>query len=99
MALFLILALTPLLIVSLVSYFSAKKILLDDTTNSLTSLCNEKTAFIDNWFHYRFVDLESQAKSQDNRKFLLELSKGYRNSDKDLAAFVKSNKWKLLADN
>lgn len=58
----------------------------------------EKTGFINNWFHYRLVDLDSQATSISNARFLEELSDVFQTDGQDLGAFVKSYRWTAIVD-
>ena len=95
---FLVVALVPLTVVSAVSYHTAKKSLRNAALKSLAATVQEKAGFIDNWFHCRLIDLESQATSVSNSRFLGELGDAFRAGGKDLGAFVRSYRWTVIVD-
>lgn len=71
LAWFLAAALLPLTVVSAISYYTAKESLrAAAAVKSLSASVREKAEFIGNWFHYRLVDLESQATSVSNARFI-----------------------------
>lgn len=94
---FLATSLLPLTLVSAISYFRAKESLRFAAFESLSAEAEGKAAFIDNWFAYRFIDLESQATSTNNTRFLSELSDAFEASGKNLEEFVKSYTWSKIA--
>jgi len=94
---FLAVALVPLTVVNAVSYYSAKASLRAAADEKLVAIVSEKVAFINTWFHYRFVDLELQATSIGNVQFLEELRDAFRASGQDLGEFVKSYRWHAIA--
>lgn len=95
---FLVVALLPLTVVSAVSYFSAKESLRAAAGELLAASVKEKAAFIGSWFYYRLVDLESQATSNTNARFLSDLRNAFEKSDTDLGDFVKSYRWNVIAN-
>jgi hypothetical protein len=96
---FLATSLLPLVAVSTVSYIRAKDSLRAAAAyDSLAVEANAKAAFIDNWFHYRFIDLDAQATSLNNARFLGELRDEFQASGKDIGSFVKSFRWAMIAD-
>ncbi len=95
---FLLVSLTPLIIVSAINYYSARHRLRDAAFASLSANARTKAAFIDNWFKYRFSDLQSQAANTANAQFLSELKRAFLLSNKSPDEFVKSRKWKSIAD-
>ncbi|MCH7839802.1 MAG: PAS domain S-box protein, partial [Planctomycetes bacterium] len=95
---FLATSLIPLTVVSAVSYYTAKESLRDDTHESLSATVAERAAFIDNWFHYRLIDLESQATNISNARFLEELSVAFEVGGKSLGTFVKSYRWNAIVN-
>lgn len=56
-----------------------------------------KAAFINNWFSYRFLDLESQATSLENAHFLLELRDAFQSGEKEVEDFVRGYDWAVIA--
>jgi len=95
---FLAVSILPLTVVSAVSYYTAKESLRAAATKSLAVSVEEKAAFIDNWFRYRLIDLESQATNINNARFLEELRGAFRAGGKDLGEFVKSYRWNAIVN-
>ncbi len=96
LAWFLLAALAPLALVSAVGYYAAKESLRNAANQLLTASVKQKAAFIDNWIHYRLVDLDSQATSIDNARFLGELCDEFKVSGDRIANFVKSYQWNVV---
>jgi len=95
---FLLLSLLPLTIVSWISYQQANASLAQAASKSLEDSARLSVQYIQNWFEYRFMDLNSQAESQHNADFLMALQKSWQFSDKSLDDFVKSYEWASLED-
>ena len=95
---FLLLSLLPLVIVSWISYQQANASLVQAASKSLEDSARLSVQYIQNWFEYRFMDLNSQAKSQHNADFLMDLKKSWQSSGKSLNDFVKSDEWVSLVD-
>lgn len=95
---FLLVALVPLTIVSFISFYAADQSLRKAAFKSLSANVEAKAAFIENWFDYRLLDLESQATNTNNSRFLKELTDAFKNSGEDLGTFVKSYRWDIIAD-
>ncbi|MCJ8321209.1 MAG: PAS domain S-box protein [Colwellia sp.] len=94
----LIITLIPLIVISWFSYQQSRTSLISAATASLkqSSIVNKK--FITNWFDYRFMDINAQAESQSNAKKLLQLTKGWQQSNKSLSEYVKSYGWAKIKD-
>ena len=95
---FLLVALVPMSITSFIAYYTAKNSLYSSALESLDAYITERSAFIDNWFKYRFIDLESQATSISNVRFLGELHDAFKSSGMNLRQFVESDRWNLIVD-
>lgn len=93
---FLAVALAPLIVVSLVSYNTAKESLHTASLESLSMSVHNQVAFIENWFKYRMIDLESQAASQSTTRFLEELYGAFESGNKGLPEFVDSYHWNRI---
>jgi PAS domain S-box-containing protein len=96
---FLVLALVPLTLVSGFSYQQARNSLEESAFEALEASTTQKGIFVDNWFHYRFLDLEVQATSLKITRFLEILRSGLEESRKPVGEFVGSYQWALLVDN
>ena len=95
---FLLLSLAPLVFFAGISYRQARAGLIESALESLKASTVLKTAFIENWFHYRFLDLEVQATSQRNCSFLEALYKAYKADGRAVDQFVGSYSWAILVD-
>jgi PAS domain S-box-containing protein len=91
----LVLSLTPLIGVSLVSYFQYSKNLINKAAIELHNSSNFNKLFIDNWFSFRFKDIQAQAQNLSNIYALKTLNEGYQNSNLPLKGYIKSNEWSL----
>lgn len=72
---FLILSLVPLTLNSLISYMTARRSLVGDTTNHLSSSMELKRKSIEAFFAERIKDLEIQSKIPTNLEYLQKLSR------------------------
>ncbi len=90
---FLLLALLPMGLVSWISFDQASENLTDAANRRLEQAADAKTAFIHNWFDYRFMDLQAQAENENNSAFLSDLKGGYEASGESLQDYVKSMDW------
>ena len=90
---FLLLALLPLTIVSWISYQKSEKSLHDGAMQAMVQRTVLQKRFINNWFNYRFLDLQYQAENENNIIFLSDLKKALKKSGKSPKDFVKSNAW------
>ncbi|MFQ5427649.1 MAG: response regulator [Thermodesulfobacteriota bacterium] len=95
---FLLISLVPLTIVSFIGYYSAKDSLREAAYPSLSANAEAKAAFIENWFKYRFIDLESQATNTMNARFLGELHEAQRVSGQSPEKFVRSKTWQAIVE-
>ena len=91
----LVLSLTPLIGVSLVIYFQYSKNLINKAAIELHNSSNFNKLFIDNWFSFRFKDIQAQAQNLSNIYALKTLNEGYQNSNLTLKGYIKSNEWSL----
>ncbi len=95
---FLLLSLLPL---SLTAWFSYRQIVNGLTETAMLDLeqsAHLRAQFIQTWFNYRFMDLNSHAESRRNAEFLKALQQGLQASNKNAVEFVKSYAWALLVD-
>lgn len=94
---FLLLSLLPMSLVSLIGYQSTNTSLRESAANSLEQSSNQSISFIQSWFEYRLLDLDSQAKSQRNVQLLSLLIDGFNESQQKLTDYVKTDDWVLRA--
>jgi len=95
---FMLMALVPLTIVSTIAYLQAKDSLRDAIVEAQQATIALKTAFIDNWFSYRFLDLEVQSTHLENIHLLEELREAFEASGKEIADFVGDTRWASIVD-
>lgn len=94
----LMLALLPLTISSWFAYNQAQETLEQAAVLQMVQGALAKTRYIDSWFDYRFMDLSSQAESQRNADFLIELSDAQLASNKTTKLFTRSFAWARIID-
>lgn len=87
---FLLLALVPMSVVAWISYSQASQNLVEAAGQQLQEAAGSKSAFISNWFDYRFMDLKSQAKNQGVRSLLKRLSEEFESSGQALEEYTKN---------
>ncbi len=95
---FLMVALLPIGVMGRVSYHMVRESLRQNADEALIAAVGRKAAFLQNWFHYRFVDLEMQATNDRNVQFLQELQSAHESSDLETESFVTSYEWHLLVE-
>ncbi len=95
---FLLLALMPIIITSVIGYQQMEKSLTEAAMQELEREAHDKAVFIKTWFNYRFMDLNGQAENSRNIEFLNALRHGLQVSNQSPAEFVKSSAWALLVD-
>ena len=95
---FLLLALLPLALTAWLNYYQAINGLMTTATQKLEQNSQISAQFIQSWFDYRFMDLNSQAENQRNAKFLATLIEGLQASNQTPDKFIKSYAWSSLVD-
>lgn len=90
---FLLLAVIPMALVAWLSYQQADTSLRQAAEEKLKYAADSNAAFIDNWFDYRFMDLNNQSQNQYNSLLLQSLAEGLKQSGKRPAEYVKSVDW------
>lgn len=95
---FLLLSLLPLTLVSWISYEQAKNSLNRNAAEKLEQSATLNVRFIQNWFDYRFLDLNNQAEDDQSRELLASLIAGLQASGKTPLEYVKSYNWLDIVD-
>ncbi len=90
---YLILAVLPLMFVSWFSYQQTLNSLKETLVAKLTQSTKLSQEIIDNWFYYRFADLDSLAESRNNIILLDRLSNEFLKSKLNLKDYVDSFEW------
>ncbi len=95
---FLILGLSPLILVSLFSYHQVSRSLVQVAEEELQESSELSSRFIESWFEYRLMDLRIQSESLVNAHLLDQLTKGFKQSNQPLSEYVKSHDWATRVD-
>ncbi len=96
---FLLLSLLPMTIVSWFSYHKSQESLYTDAVNAMSQRTTLQSRFIENWFSYRFLDIQHQAENLSNVRFLQRLIKALHLSGKKPPEFVGSYPWSRIVEN
>ncbi len=92
------LALVPLILVSASIFISARNNQRQTAFQILSSASQSSISFLENWFDYRFIDLDIQSSNRDNALFMNELSSTFEASQLSLTQFVRSDDWNKLVN-
>lgn len=90
---FVLMAVTPLLLVALTSYIQSKNTLIQIAFGKLNDASSEAQRFVLNWFDYRRMDISSQAGAYRNAWLLEYLMEGLADSGKSVEDYVRSPEW------
>ncbi len=93
---FLLLSLTPVFIVSILAYKNSADSLYTAVSSELEHSSRSYLRFIDNWFYYRTVDINSWSSNQNTVSFMKTLNSEMEKSKLSLAEFVKSDNYAKL---
>ncbi len=94
----LLVAMVPLLVISMASYRIAKTSLQNSIHQSLSMIAIDEALFITNWFEYRITDLKSKASSRGTVEFFEKLQNAIEVSGGDVHAIIKSDEWERVAN-
>jgi PAS domain S-box-containing protein len=95
---FMLLAMLPMILVSLISYQQAHSSLTLAAHERLEQSAATKIAFINDWFKYRVMDLRNQAGDQHHVDLLMQLKGGLKQSGNTPKEYVKSYGWAKQVD-
>ena len=95
---FLLLALVPLSLICWVGYQQSSQALHDSAVRRLREVTTQQSHFINNWFDFRFKDLQVQAENQQNSRFIQALEGGLQRSGQKVGGYVGSSEWQTLID-
>jgi len=95
---FLILALTPVSIVSWISYQRASDSLYQASVDQLKQIGMADTVFINNWFHYRLMDIKRLSQDSNTQKLLVSLKKDWLASKLTLNDYLGTKSWQQFTD-
>ncbi|BCG64345.1 MAG: two-component system, sensor histidine kinase and response regulator [Methyloprofundus sp.] len=95
---FLLLALAPMSLVSWVSYHQAATGLHKAAAQNLEHMAIADSKFIQNWFNYRFTDINSEAEDPHTAELLQKLQAGWQSQHQPLAEYIKSYHWAKIVE-
>ncbi len=95
---FLFIALAPITVVSWFSYQNAQEELFRNTQRDLVDVATIQTRHIRTNFERLMIDLSNEAERESNSRFLEQLTEDFRNSGQSAAAYTRSFRWAMLAD-
>jgi len=90
---FLPLSLIPMLIISYDSYQERVKSLEKISYHDIKQVSLLEKKFINNWFHYREIDIKNWSLLESNIDFLSELSEDFKESELPLKSYMKSDSY------
>ena len=93
---FLLLALTPMSLVSWISYHQAATGLYKAAAQNLEQMAMADSQFLQNWFHYRFTDIKSKAEDSQTTELLQALQTDRKTQKQALASYTKSTHWETI---
>ncbi len=95
---FLLFALVPMAVISIISYQNSYTSLKKETEKALNTAALLKTREIHTYFDGILTELKYQAEEGSSIQLLETLNSDYQTSGKSLDSFVKSYKWTIAAD-
>ncbi|MDH5425217.1 MAG: PAS domain S-box protein [Gammaproteobacteria bacterium] len=96
---FLLLSLLPLMLLSWIGYQNTTASLKTAAAESVQQSLMLSAGYIESWFDYRLLFLDSHAKSKGNLQLLISLAEGFSKSGKKLSDYVNSDDWRLRTRN
>ena len=88
---FIFVATVPLLLLSYYNYKSSVKTILDTAYKDLKQSTILEKKFINNWFHYRVIDIQSWSNSSAVKGLMEELSEEFTTSKKSLKEYTATD--------
>lgn len=96
---FLLLALVPLMLISLLNYNQSSKSLLAAAESELKHSAALSKRLIESWIEYRFIDINNLAESKSTESFVRQLNAAWDPEKQPLHLFVSSYQWTEISEN
>ena len=93
---FLALSILPIIAFSFISYKTTTESLYNAVSKDLEHSALSYIHFINNWFEYRYIDIQHLAQQENTRHFMNALSTGHKNLKKDPGTYIKSPSYQAL---
>ena len=87
---FLLLSLVPTTFVAVINYYNAKSKIIDEVSQQILFTAKTRETYINNWFNYRFADVQQLAGSPITISLLQELSEVYKSNSSSLSEFINA---------
>ena len=81
----------PIVLLSYNNYKSSAKTILKTAYNDLQQNASLEKKFINNWFHYRVIDIKNWSNSSTVRDLMVELNEGFQDSNTSLKKYTSSD--------
>lgn len=95
---FLLLALLPMVLTAWLGYLKASESLRKAAAYQLQEVAQSDNRFIQNWFDYRFMDIQTKADDPQTIDLLNKLNLNRQRSEQPLSEFVNSKQWERLVN-
>ncbi len=96
LAWFMFLSLSPIMLTSLLDYYQTKNSLKVSAQKELKQSAKLSQQFIDNWFDYRFMEINTQAQLTGTYELLITYETAWKNEALPLPDYVKSKEWEKI---
>jgi len=93
---FIVLSLFPLLFVTYKTYTENSKFLYKNAQKTLAEIADAHKHFVENWYHYRKMDISQWSNEKDTIEFLSKLTDGFLESDMKLSEYITSERYRKL---
>lgn len=91
---FLPIIIIPILIISYDSNTTIIENIRESYYHDIKQVSSLESKFINNWFKYREIDIETWSKAESSEELLTRLSDEFKKSNKNLYDFIKSDEYK-----
>jgi len=99
LAWFLFLSFIPISLITYQSYKDSSKALYNLTSKELIDTATLHVNFINNWFYYRKIDIESWSAEHNSVAFSQRLNQGLEGSSKRLEEYIQSVEYTAMIEN
>ncbi len=95
---FLVVSMVPMVLVGVVSYYTARESLHEQAAEALSRSVEHQGAFLENWFQYRAIELESQASMTMTRRLFEGVDASSRAGKQTPTEFVGTPRWRAVVN-
>lgn len=95
---FILISILPLSMLAFFNFSYSNNHLQQNAFSNLEDITNINQQLINNWFHYRKIDLAAHSQLPTSHHLLSALSSDYQANSLSLHKYVKSHNWKKIVD-